>query len=363
MKLKILFVDDDPKIRTDLVEIFNEYKFADYVLQATDADDFDKSVPLIKENDYDIIVLDLYQGEPKEGNTKSGLEVLKEIQASVFAPIIFYSGLTKDIANLESDVVAVVNKGHGGIEELTEAINRFITSHIALIKKKLYSHVKESLRQYFWDTVHTEKTKFQPVRNDISIGYLLLRRIANSLSKDNIKKLLGDDKIKSNKAHPMEYYLYPVDQGEFEAGEIVRENGQYFAVLTPTCDFVEDKENKRVRRVGNVLLAVAMPLTEHEYYKDFKRNSNDKNRERLARLIETRKGDQFFFLPGTPFIENLVLDFQNKTMVSYEHLNKFERVARLDSPFAQSMVSSFIRFYNRIGSPDIDADYVIANLK
>ena len=67
-------------------------------------------------------------------------------------------------------------------------------------------------------------------------------------------------------------------------------------------------------------------------------------------------------MPGTPFIENLILDFQNKVMVDYVDLKAFTRVAKLDDPYAQSMVTSFVRFYNRIGFPDIDADYVIQNL-
>jgi CheY-like chemotaxis protein len=363
MNIKILFVDDDPKLRTDLVKIFNGHTIGKHTLVASEVDDFEKSVQVIIDNDYDIIILDLYKGEPKEGGEKSGLGVLKQIQSNLFAPVIFFSGLTKDLAGLESEVVGVVNKGHEGVDKLNAEIERMVNSNIALIKIKLYQHVKESLRKYFWDTVHADKKAFEPIKNDISLGYLLLRRIANSLSKENIKNLLGDDKIKSNKAHPMEFYIYPSGEGEYEAGEILKKDGHYFAILTPTCDFVEDKDAKRDRRVGWVLLAVATPLTETEYYKDYKKNSNEKNKERLARVIETRKGDQFFFLPGTPFMENLLLDFQVKQMVPYAELSKFTKVAKLDSPFAQSMISSFIRFYNRIGSPDIDSDYVISSLK
>ena len=38
------------------------------------------------------------------------------------------------------------------------------------------------------------------------------------------------------------------------------------------------------------------------------------------------------------------------------------RIAKLDNPFAQSMTASFIRYYNRIGFPDIDVDYVLSKL-
>jgi hypothetical protein len=58
----------------------------------------------------------------------------------------------------------------------------------------------------------------------------------------------------------------------------------------------------------------------------------------------------------------MVIDFQNKIMVDYADLRNYTRVAKLDMPFAQSMISSFIRYYNRIGFPDIDVDYLMQKL-
>ena len=49
-------------------------------------------------------------------------------------------------------------------------------------------------------------------------------------------------------------------------------------------------------------------------------------------------------------------------MVDYTDLSTFQRIAKLDLPYAQSMVSSFIRYYNRIGFPDIDSEYIFQNL-
>jgi len=49
-------------------------------------------------------------------------------------------------------------------------------------------------------------------------------------------------------------------------------------------------------------------------------------------------------------------------MVEYGDLKDFIRLAKLDNPFAEGMIASFIRYYNRIGYPDIDSDYVIDRL-
>ena len=359
MNLNILFVDDDDKLRNDLIKIFDNEVLGEHSLITSGASTFEEGMALVTQNDYDIVILDLFKGEPQDGNEKLGLEILKQIQSVAFMPVIFYSGLTKDLAGIESEIVGVVNKGHGGIEKLRYEIERIITSNIALIKRKINDHVKITLRDYFWKTVHDNKLVIEPIKDDVSLGYLLLRRLANSLSKENIKSLLGDDKIQDGKAHPMEFYIYPPDSGEYELGEILLKDGTYYTVLTPSCDFIT--EGKRQRKVGQILLAIATPLKETEPYKKYADN-NEKYKQTLADLIESRKGDRYFFLPGTPFIEHLVLDFQNKKMISYDDLEEYTRITKLDTPFAQSMSSSFIRYYNRIGFPDIDTEYVIKSL-
>ena len=360
MNLNLLFVDDDEKLRKNLVKIFDQESVEGHTLIASEAATFEEGKKLVGENDFDLVILDLYKGEPKEGNEKLGIDVLKEIQSVAFIPVIFYSGLTKDLAGMESEVVGVVNKGDGGIDQLKAEISRIIRSNIALIKRKVNDHVRIALRDYFWGTVHDDKKIIEPIKDDVSIGYLLLRRLAHSLSKENIKSLLADNKIQEGKAHPMEFYIYPTNPAEeYEVGEILFKDKLFYAILTPSCDFVA--EGARARKVSHVLLAIAIPLKETEPFIKYSGNK-EKYKQTLSDLVECRKGDRYFFLPGTPFIDNLVLDFQNKTMASYDDLKNFQRVAKLDTPFAQSMVSSFTRYYNRIGFPDIDSKYVIDKL-
>jgi hypothetical protein len=49
-------------------------------------------------------------------------------------------------------------------------------------------------------------------------------------------------------------------------------------------------------------------------------------------------------------------------MVEYSSLDTKSRITKLDLPFAQSMVTNFIRYYNRIGFPDIDAEFLISKI-
>jgi len=157
MNLKVLFIEDEERTRENLIKIFDQEVIAENTIFPSGAETFEKGMEMIREADYDVIVLDLYKGQPSEESEKLGLEVLEQIQSTAFIPVIFYSGLTKDITHLASEIVGVVNKGDG-VEKLRSELERIISSNIALIKGQIYGHVKESLRKYFWETVHEERS-------------------------------------------------------------------------------------------------------------------------------------------------------------------------------------------------------------
>jgi len=358
MELRTLFIEDNPILSNNLKKFFDGEVFSGHTLRTENTTEFEVGISSVEQYDYDLVVLDL-QKEGKDFDDMAGIKIIERIKNIAFIPVIFYTGHASKIQNLVSEIVGVVNKGDG-FDNLKQEIQRIIDSRIALLKGQVYNLLRESLREYFWETVDVEKKVFVPGKSDVSLGYLLLRRFANSLSKENIKQLLGDDKIRIDKAHPMEFYIYPSSEGEYKVGEILFLEKTFYTVLTPTCDFIE--EVSRPRKVGKVLLVVAMDLKDTSEYKKFIESKSNTAAKELAKLIESRKSDRYFFLPRTPFIPNLILDFQNKVMFDYGELKSFSRVAKLDDPFAQSMVASFIRYYNRIGFPDIDADYIIQNL-
>lgn len=371
MELRMLFIEDDQEWRKNFKTIFHDEIIADYTLKVQVEESFEKGLELIKKSDFDIVILDLFKdGAQKDEN--AGVKVLETIRDFLFVPVIFFTGHAYKIENLKSEVIGVVNKGDG-IDALTSEIERIIKSKLALLKKNINEHITNELKHYFWETVDKKKDVFNS-ENDYSLGYLILRRIATSLSKENIKTILGEDKIEEEKVHPMEFYLFPPSNGEYEAGEILEYKGDYFSILTPDCDMV--LRSNGLRKTNKILLATA---TKFKLLPDFikyeelrnKQDKTEKENSQLSNLVgklktwmSNRGGEQdrFFFLPSTPFIENMIIDFQDKTMVVYEDLKLYNRIAKLDMPYAQSMISSFIRYYNRIGFPDIDADYLIKRL-
>lgn len=394
--LRLLYVEDDVDNQKDLKDVLSGRKVNDYSIIVDCESSFEDAIE--KSQRYHIVILDLYKGPAIKGGEDAGSKVFEKVRNAFFVPIIFYSGNIGVIKDLKSQVVGVASKG-GDVDELISEIERLTRHNLPFLKERIHECIEDEFRKYFWDVIQEQSDKFIPDANDFSLGYMLLRNFADSLSKENIKRIVCDESIKEDKVHPMEFYIYPMNKKkEYECGEIVRRksNNDICVILTPSCDFVKRSDGKR--KADNILLANTILLTstqeyakfmgvKKEYnqiaeYEDMLRKAKDENEERdlnnkikkvqnsisnlkssFTQFINSGKSDRYFFLPGTPFIDNRVVDFQKQEIVSFSSLrDDFERVAKLDNPFAQSMISSFIRYYDRIGFPDIDAEYVMNHL-
>lgn len=358
--IKILYVDDDIENFTDLKDLLEGKTINGCTISIDNELDFEQAV--VRSKNYHLIILDLFKGNAMAGGTDKGSNVFNDICSSIFVPIIFYSANPASVVQLRSQVVGVANK-LDDISSLLSEIERLTKHNLPLLKEGVHDFIETEFKKYFWDTIHQKKAMFKPESNDFSLGYMLLRNMADTLSRDNIRQILGDSTIKEDKVHPMEFYIYPTDTTkEFQTGEILqhKDSNSVYVVLTPSCDFIVRNDN--TRKVDYVLLLKTCLLTDTIDYKKYQQNKS-KYFGNLRDLINSGRSDRYFFLPGTPFIENRVIDFQNKEIVTYEQLvTNFERIAKLDSPYAQSMAATYSRYYNRIGFPDIDHEYVMSKL-
>ncbi|MEN5087994.1 response regulator [Sphingobacterium faecium] len=366
-ELQLLYVEDDKENRENLIKVLSDDEIGDYKIKIEGLDSFEGAIDKISANQYHIIILDLFLGNPQDKGREIGIDILKAIQEKYFVPVIFFSGNTKNVEYLKSQIVGIATKGDGGIDALRSEIERLIKFNLPFIKENLHNHIEEELKTYFWDIIHNQRDKFKAEDNDFSLGYLMLRKFGHSLSKNKISEILGDDQLKKDKVHPMEFYIYPTDSTlEVESGELLEKDGNVYVVLTPSCDFVERFNPKTAaslgRKVGKILITKTKLLVESNEFLAFKANSSKENSSKLEKLVTSSQTDRYFFLPGTPFVDNRFIDFQDKLMIEYEELKNFNRLTKLDNPFAEGMIASFIRYYNRIGYPDIDSEYVISNL-
>ena len=164
----------------------------------------------------------------------------------------------------------------------------------------------------------------------------------------------------------MMMYVTPPLTPHRMAGDILREKQgdveHYWLVLTPSCDFVQGKAK-------HVVLAKCDKLSEQGEYASWSACSTNPSRtviDSLEKLIgDNRKGQQerFKFLPGTFFLPDLLIDFQQLKSVSVESIGGYEAIATLDSPFAESVLARFTRYFGRLGTPDVDGKVVLNRLQ
>jgi CheY-like chemotaxis protein len=359
MLVKILLIDDDEELCRQIRDLLDGETIGDHTIGLKYLTSFEEGLEAISKDEFDLIILDVFKGKPEEKNTdRPGETILEQVKKSCFVPVIFFTGLVKPVEHLKSDIVRIVRKGDG-LDSLRGAIKDVFSSKLLFLKQQLNGYVREVMRSYFWDFIHPNWKMLENIKDEVSLGFLVVRRLAMSLSKEKIAGILGDPKISPEKVHPMEFYIFPPVNSEFETGDILQDNNKFFVIVTPSCDFILRKGERKAQKV---LLAKCIPLKDTDQYRKYEKSKSKENIQKLKELIESRSGDRYFALPQAPFINNSILDFQHILIIDYEELKKFKKVGRLDDPFAHSMLTYFIRYYNRIGFPDIDSDYVLKNM-
>ncbi|MFC1897178.1 hypothetical protein ACFLX8_01210 [Chloroflexota bacterium] len=357
----LLFVDDNEencriaaKLLDDKVVLQPDEK-----LKVHTEVDFNNALERLESYNYDLIVLDVRLGPlEEERKDEEGIKVLESIKARRFLPVIFYTGLPHKVANLETPLVKVIENTMG-IPKLLETIQDIMASKLPQVNRELFRHVEEVQRGYMWDFVESNWEKFGDTPDRSALAYLLARRLAKSLDSPAIEKLaerLGDTShvwCDEEHVHPMRCYVVPPISPRLMSGDIFRrrineEGIEYFVLLSPSCDIAWDKADWMLFTQCSVLSG------EEEYTKN---------------ISKWKQSDRYQFFPRAIEVPDMISDFQQLTAIKNEELyeliteEKIERIASLDSPYCEALTAQFARYFVRIGTPDLNENLVIENLR
>ncbi|ERJ19257.1 response regulator receiver protein [Salinisphaera shabanensis E1L3A] len=336
---RALCVDDEKEKAEEAAELLEAWDDDNPYgrIDATWETDFRHALTRLTQERFDLVVLDLHGSEDPRPESDPGLEsqsgerLLQQLQDLHFVPVIFYSGFTAKLTHVQAPIVKVVTKGNGATE-LRQAAREIHETGIP----RLLRHVEEYQRAYLWDTIYKQ---WADVREDLrsdhpyELAYLLSRRISSGLSKIAIKDYSGDPQAT---VVPIEYYIYPLDEPSVVSTGNIYSSGQneIWLVVTPACDLARKKADR-------VLAIRCYPVDE------FKQNKR-------AAFIAGNKGPRYKFLPGTFFIQDLIVDFQAIKQFEYEEFPLMEPICQLDQPFRESICLAFGNYYTRLGTPDLD---------
>lgn len=222
-----------------------------------------------------------------------------------------------------------------------------------------------------WEFVSRHWKEFPDPKDQADIAYLLARRLAITMeaTAGKLAASIGGVPDKPGapaKSHPMIMYLVPSVGPHPRAGDIISQGKDgkthYWLMLMPSCDFAQSKAD-------HFTMVHCEPLADREEFKTWIATKGEKSKDaekaktKFEQLITDALGDRYKFLPSAFFIPDLVADFQQLRTMPIDALKQFTQVATIDSPFAESIMAKFSRYFNRFGTPDLDKDAVLNRLE
>lgn len=360
---RFLIVEDKLEIARQLTEIAPACVDAPDTVEVQVCGEFGEAADLLKSENFDLLILDLKDDSGAWFGTDdepAGLRIFDLLKKTRFVPVVFYTAFAHKVLSLQTNFVRVLRKPDDDITKVRDEIRRVMATRLPALARR----IEEVQRSYMWDFVSTHWKDFPQPADQADIAYLLARRLAIALEAaagELAAKVGGTAETPATpaKAHPMVMYVVPPIGPHPLAGDIISEavDGQdmFWLILTPSCDFAQAKAN-------HFTLAKCERLAERDEFKKWSEKKDEPSTQRLEQLIEDKRGDRFKFLPRAFFVPDLVVDFQQLRSLGIESMKDFKQVATLDSPFAESVVARFSRYFNRLGTPDIDKTVVINRL-
>ena len=372
MAWRVLVIDDEPDICAQVADHLSDFRPppGDEPTIVETTSDFDEGLHRLDGRRVDVVIIDVRRGSGPEANgSEAGLQMLQSVMQRRFLPVIFYTALPNQIPEeIRSPLVQVVTKNPTSLLTLEESLRSVFATGLPQVHRALQDHVDAVQRDYMWDFVSEHWGAFGAA-DKTSLAYFLARRLAHSLSGAAIDRLVealpgeGDPAVvREEKVHPMRMYLVPpVDGTDPQTGEILKgtvaDRVSHWILLTPSCDIAQ-------RKAERVLLAHCIPLETYPAYMSFKAGESTSNRDRLTRLLGNAQSDRYFFLPAVlETVPDLVVDLQDLEGLPCDSLGAMTRVATVDSPFAEAITARFIRYFGRLGTPDVDLDMVLNRLR
>lgn len=332
--------------------------------------DFSEATERLKRERFDLVILDLKDDENQDEESFAGVQVFEEIKKCRFIPVIFHTGYAYKVTDLTSPYVRCVTRADWPV--LRSTIKEVLDTNLP----RLTRHIEEEQRRFMWESAEKIWAEDLHKDNPTDLVYLLARRLANALSGDVVRSFLETDAAggapKTDKIHAVELYVYPPLSKHFLFGDVFKkkigESIEYFVALTPSCDHAQNNAEF-------VLLAKCKYLAGTDPGTNAKASllageAVSKNvTEKLTKFIRDNSSpvDRYKYLPGTSFLPDLLVDLQHIMTVTLVALNPegegYERVASLDSPFAEALQAKMTRYLGRIGTPDIDPDLALDRFK
>ncbi|MCV3459209.1 hypothetical protein L8W52_07600 [Campylobacter lari] len=332
--IRILFVDDHQETLDTYEESIKEENDSlqeeSIQYKAYKALTYEEALDILDENRIDIAVIDL-----DLGSEFTGEDITKYILERYSIPIFIATGNPTNFDNeLIRPMVKVLNRDN---MSLFDEIKKQMQSKLVRFFSKNNGFLERQIVEFFWEHMSKNLPYWEQYAID-EIDLVLLRHTTACLNEKLYVNNSGEKYF--NKYHPGEMYIYPFIKGRHHTGDIVKKNDDFFIILTPSCDIVNDKNDYYIlARIINY------------------NNNNNSNKiperfypiKNFAKIFEVDNKDKEILKPS--------ICFQGLISVKKEEISDYARVASISYPFLKDIIAKFSRYYARQGSPEIIEEF------
>lgn len=363
--LHILLVEDDEENLKLLMESLPP-ELDNYHLQWEDCADFEDAITRVATRRYDLVVTDIYRDrrdrrkgiDPEDDRAK---DIVAQIRSARFCPVVSFTDGSFPPSLQEGPFVKLADKSKGN-DQIIEKMRELLATGIPGIAKRLHDELDRASGSYLWDFL--EENWESLVGNGLAEPSVL-ERLVRRRAAMQIGRLdpVADDPAEVETVEGVEYYIHPPVSDELRLGEILRhkEDESFRVVLTPHCHLAV-QPGKEEPRAEYILTVKTVPAKELLKTYPPQGNSEDKKLKSLGRMMQSPVRDnrlqpegRYWFLPGFLDMPDLYCDFLQLESIPYKDaLERHERFAVLDTPFAEAFQSCFTRFYSAVGLPGLD---------
>jgi hypothetical protein len=356
--IRVLVVEDEEGVATTLKDTIEDaVPDAKCVVQA----DFEGASTMLRNEIFDAVVLDQFQGEKIEANNEAP-QVWQTIWDIQFMPVVVYSALELELDPKfppDNQIFTYIAKS---------AEYDAVAKHIALITPYLLQLqvVRDEVRQIVKGALIDVTRYISKSAQEISNGKpdqlarIVRRRIAARMDLNTV--------LTDSKPAAWEQYLCPPLDEQWLMGDILRradgrvqDPTSYRVVLTPSCDLVQRDGG---RKVTHVLVCKCVDIGPY-----VNATNVGKDLTRLARSLTEPQVGGYIPLPGYHgLIPPMSARLRDLELIPVDEIGdcesaKFVRAASVDSPFREQIAWAFVQIAGRPAVPDRDLEGWIEEIK
>jgi CheY-like chemotaxis protein len=374
--LHVLLIEDD-KENLGLLMSTLPNSLCNYLIQWEPCDSFQDAEDRIKVHRYDIIVTDIYidRKDRMKGQVedeKAG-DIVNRIRGSRFCPLVVFTDGSAPQSIRIGPFVKFADKTRGN-SDIIAKIEELIQTGIPGIARKLHDELDRLEGSYLWDFLegNWDSLKNNEIMESTILERIIRRRAAMQLGRLNPA---ADEPREIDVIEGAEFYIYPGISKSIRLGEILicKKDNSFRIVVTPHCH-LEIQPNETHPRAEYVLTIKAFPAVdiiakahgdENGRQRDPWVGNAQKKIDALRRRIQSpadsmgKPKGRYWYLPSFLKIPDLYCDFLQVESIPFgtvTNATEYERIAVLDTPFAEAFQSCFTRFYAAIGIANLNPE-------